>query len=52
MFETFSDAKTFLFNHGLLDCIDIERMDEIANDLYRNAESEDRADAIVAKYLI
>lgn len=52
MFKSISDAKTFLFNHGMIDFIDLNRFDEIVEDLYRNAEDKDSADEIVNNYVI
>ncbi len=52
MFDSISDAKTFLFNHGMIDFIDLSREAEIIEDLYRNATDTDSADAIVDKYLV
>ncbi len=52
MFNSISDAKTFLFNHGFLDFIDLDREAEIIEDLYRHAIDKASADAIVEKYLV
>lgn len=52
MFKSIADAKTFLFNHGYLDCIDLDRFDEIVEALYRNSTDKASADAIVESYLV
>ncbi|GKX44559.1 hypothetical protein SOASR015_35930 [Pectobacterium carotovorum subsp. carotovorum] len=51
MFNSISDARTFLTNHGYFDAIDFDRIDEIVEDLYRNADDKESADAIVEKYI-
>lgn len=52
MFKTLSDANFFLINHGALDLIDLDRLDEAAERLYREAEDKDNADAIISEFII
>ncbi|MDE9544163.1 hypothetical protein [Xenorhabdus bovienii] len=52
MFNSINDAKTYLTNCGWINAIDIEREDEIIEDLYRNAEDDESANAIVEKYRV
>lgn len=52
MFKSISDAKTFLFNHGNIDFIDLDSENEIIERLYREADTEEAADAIVSEYII
>lgn len=50
MFNSISDAKTFLFNSGLIDFIDLANMDAITEALYRNATDEDSANSIIESF--
>ncbi|HFP9201493.1 hypothetical protein WH835_11360 [Raoultella planticola] len=52
MFNSISDAKTFLFNHGMIDFIDLDHEAEIVEDLYRNATDADSAEVIINSYVI
>ncbi|NDJ59398.1 hypothetical protein GWD52_20925 [Enterobacteriaceae bacterium 4M9] len=52
MFKSIADAKTFLFNHGNLDLIELDKEDEIVERLYREADTKEAADTIVSEYII
>lgn len=52
MFNSITDAKTYLSNSGWIDHIDLDRASEIAENLYRNATDESSANAIIESYLI
>lgn len=52
MFNSISDAKNFLINHGMIDFIDIDNEKEIIEDLFRNATDENSANEIISAYAI
>lgn len=52
MFNSFADAKNYVFNSGFIDNIDLDRMNEIAERLYRNAQDEESANEIIQEFLI
>ncbi|MDX6917763.1 hypothetical protein R9X49_21955 [Pectobacterium carotovorum] len=51
MFNTISEARTFLTNHGYFDAINLDFFDEIIKSLYLNAVNKESADTIVGKYI-
>jgi hypothetical protein len=50
MFDSIVNAKDFVTNSGWLEAIEIDQVDEIAMDVYRNATDEESANAIIEKY--